>query len=131
MWSLGNLQGHVTAVTDATGTKQGPTRTYDPYGQPLTASGIPVDNHQGMLDGRWHGQQQRLLEHQTGLIPTINMGARPYDPALGRFHHVDPIEDGGANDYAYPTDPINYTDLDGLFWSGAKRWVRDRARTAV
>ena len=48
------------------------------------------------------------------------MGARPYTPALGRFLTRDPVEDGNDNDYAYPTDPNNDTDLDGEFvWLAA------------
>jgi RHS repeat-associated protein len=42
------------------------------------------------------------------------MGARPYDPALGRFYAVDPIEGGAANNYDYAfQDPVNVYDLDG------------------
>ena len=46
------------------------------------------------------------------------MGARPYDPTLGRFLQVDPVEGGSANDYDYTYhDPTNY-DLDGkVCWS--------------
>jgi len=68
------------------------------------------------------------------------MGARQYSPLLGRFLEVDPVPGGNANDYAYPTDPVNMSDLDGRCWGFAKnapgcvkarragRWVnRNRA----
>jgi len=42
------------------------------------------------------------------------MGARQYDPTLGRFLETDPIEGGSANDYDYTNaDPVNGRDLDG------------------
>ncbi len=112
-WSHPNLHGDIVATTDATGTKQGDTLAYDPFGNPLSAAGIP-DNSQGAWDYGWHGQQQRPLEHQTGLTPIIEMGARQYTPLLGRFLEVDPVEGGNANDYVYVWDPIGMSDLDGL-----------------
>ena len=33
-----------------------------------------------------------------------------------RYCDADPVEGGNANDYIYPTDPINSFDLDGRCW---------------
>ena len=59
------------------------------------------------------GQHQRALEH-AGSLGTIEMGARQYVPAIGRFLEVDPVEGGSANDYGYCNgDPVNCNDLGG------------------
>ena len=54
-----------------------------------------------------------LLDRDTGLVL---MGARSYDPTLGRFTTRDPVGfSGGANHYAYASsDPINRIDPSGL-----------------
>ncbi|MBS1839194.1 MAG: hypothetical protein JST64_15995 [Actinobacteria bacterium] len=104
VWSYPNLHGDIVATCNGTGAKTGPTRAYDPFGNPQGATAIP-DNNTGDFDYGWHGQQQRPLEHQPGLQPLIEMGARQYDPALGRFLQTDPIEGGNLNDYTYPTNP--------------------------
>ena len=46
------------------------------------------------------------------------MGARQYDPVTGRFLEVDPVEGGTPNDYVYPTDPANQSDLNGRWIAG-------------
>ncbi|CAN5731803.1 hypothetical protein BH24ACT5_BH24ACT5_29230 [soil metagenome] len=110
-WSHANIPGNIAAATDGAGAKQGHTRTYDPYGN---ATGPLVDNSAGDLDYGWLGEHRRPTEHENGITDTIEMGARQYDPTLGRFFQVDPVEGGSANDYDYcNADSLNCTDLNG------------------
>jgi RHS repeat-associated protein len=120
-WAYPNIHGDVTYTIDQAGVKTGPF-LYDPYGQPL--SGV-ANTSPGEMDNGWLGQHQRPYEHQPGINPLTEMGARPYSAALGRFLRVDPVKGGCSSDYTYVDDPINGTDLTGTKCPG---WVKSGSR---
>ncbi|MEV6810506.1 RHS repeat-associated core domain-containing protein, partial [Streptomyces sp. NPDC051129] len=102
---LTDAQNSVIGLVDTSG-KRTAMYTYGPYGEPRTNTGT----------------QQPFRYTSAYLDPAglYKMGARYYDPNLGRFTQPDP-SGKESNPYLYTAgDPINNTDPTGLFsWSDA------------
>ncbi|MEU8262026.1 RHS repeat-associated core domain-containing protein [Micromonospora sp. NPDC048999] len=104
-FAIGDHQGTPALYLD--NTAQNPSwRQYTPYGAPRGASVTAPDNH-GFLNKPMS---------PTGL--TI-VGARAYDPTVGRFLSVDPLQDASDpqqwNGFSYANNtPVSTSDPTGL-----------------
>lgn len=105
---LSNPHGDVVATSDVTQPSTvanglASWTNYDEYGARTSGDST------GLARLGWSGSQGRS-EADTGLVL---MGRRVYNPATGLFSSIDPIPGGNVNQYAFPTDPVNMSDLDG------------------
>jgi RHS repeat-associated protein len=105
-WLFNDTQGTESlTIDDLTG--QATTRRQTPYGQPRgDTSNNPWPTTKGFVGGNLD---------PTGLT---HLGAREYDPTLGRFISIDPLQDLTSpqqwNGYAYANNnPINLADPTG------------------
>lgn len=106
-----DIAGSPVVATDAGGNVLW-RESYRPYGERLTKAPVSVDNKV------WFTSRRQDVE--TGLV---YMGARYYDPVVGRFISTDPVgfdEENlhSHNRYAYAANnPYRYTDPDGRFFA--------------
>ncbi|MFC1416584.1 RHS repeat-associated core domain-containing protein [Streptacidiphilus sp. N8-3] len=108
-FTAANDQG--TGVLSLNSTAQTPTfRAFDPYGNPRGAA---------PTEATWHSDKGFVGGTQDTTTGLTNLGAREYDPALGRFISPDPVLEAAdpnqIGGYAYAGDnPVTKTDPNGL-----------------
>jgi RHS repeat-associated protein len=104
---------HGTAVVSVDSSIANPTwQQYTPYGAP-----------RGAAPTAWNDPNGYLGKPQDATDALTIVGARQYDPALGRFLSLDPVLETGDpqqfNGYTYASDnPIAHSDPTGLYTVG-------------
>jgi RHS repeat-associated protein len=105
-WLVSDHHGTAELAVDET-TQQVQRRRHDPYGNTRGTATANVAGDRGFVGG--------VTDASTGLT---HLGARDYDPTVGRFVSVDPEIDftdpQQMNGYAYANNsPVTFSDPDG------------------
>ena len=108
-WLASDHQGTAQVSVTANAAQTVTQRRQTPYGTPRGAQSL-WPNQRGFVGG---------FEDPTGLT---HLGAREYDPEVGRFISVDPLIDVGnpqqINGYTYSgNNPTTFSDPDGLIYT--------------
>ena len=110
--------GSVTVVVDASGSVLN-RLSYDAWGKRRNADGSALDCTAGLASPSSVTRGFTGQEMLDGLC-LVNLNARVYDPALGRFMSADPVVGDVTvpqelNRYSYVlNDPLSLTDASGL-----------------
>jgi len=93
------------------------SRLYTAFGVPAVEPASPVTRYG--YAGVWGYQSNSALSTQNSGL--LHLGARYYDPRIGRFLQRDSIGiNGGLNVYAYVgNNPLRYVDPSGLWSEGS------------
>lgn len=123
-WLFTTLEGTVDVQTNAT-TGSTVAQYRDPFGGPVAST------PQAWADGS--GYMNKQVAEKTKLT---NVGARTYDPLLGKFLSVDPVVDTNLpqqnTGYAYSgNNPTTYTDPSGLRLDEGCGWGRSCNKSNV
>lgn len=102
-------------------------RTFDPYGNQIGAT-APAGT-------TFPGTHTFIDKPYVALTKLVDIGARLYDPAIGRFTSVDPIlapdDPQQANGYSYSdNNPVSFTDPTGLMLNTRDDYTDDPLVTA-
>ncbi|MGW0434800.1 RHS repeat-associated core domain-containing protein [Micromonospora sp. NPDC003197] len=108
-WLMADPQGTSTVAVE-TATQTVSRRYYAPFGDPRTGSASAFPGSRSFVGG--------TVDKTTGLT---RLGARDYDPSLGRFISVDPVtaidDPQEMQGYSYATNnPVAKSDPDGECW---------------
>lgn len=120
-WSYFDLHGHLALTADATASGAGIVYqlTYDPWGKVVNPQ--VAANGSATADYGAFGGAGKLTNTSTGIII---MGARPFNPAEGRFLSADRIAGGCANAYTYAHgDPLSQQDFNGNICASTAGWI--------
>lgn len=99
---LANIHGDVIVQQSLDANEASTVQHYDEYGQQLDATTAAT-----------YGYLGAYARSTSGVSGLSYLGARAYDPTLGRFLQTDPVYGANANSYVYPGDPVGSYDLDG------------------
>src|SRR6185437_3524314 len=109
VYSLKNFHGDTAMTVGSDGNPTSSVYLYEPFGQPSPSVTFSTNSNPSNATDQsmgWAASPTRKVEGAF-TVAIVQMGARVYLPALGRFLQVDPIPGGNANSYVYATDPVN------------------------